>query len=348
MAYSNGYNLTTVLPALFGRLAWSTDSTLNAANETSASGRYFDDGSFHSLVTVANIKAATPTPADWDTYFIGKQNAIISKCLNSVFNLPEFVDQVKVFDADDSEIEDLIDNSGKAVGYKISVARDYDKSAAIKSLELYFDGAATFNVYLFKQGQKTALQTKSVATVANQKVSVSLTDWVLNYREAGTYYVLYFQDDLGAVKAIQQQGCVRQGCFFDARPVLADVVSGTEFDRDGVSEPSLPYGLNLQINSLRDFTSNILNQPHLFDELLGLTMAYSVVEQIIYTVQSNASERILKDQLDRVGIQMDLNGSAPISDSPQVIGLRQRIERETKRVRQAFYHRPKAQTVEVC
>lgn len=348
MAYSNGYNLTTVLAALFGRLAWSTDSTLNSANETSASGRYFDDDSFHSMVTVANVKASTPTPASWDTYFTGKQNAIISKCLNSVFNVPEFVDQVKVFDSDDSEIENLIDNAGKAVGYKISVVKDYDKSAEVKSLELYFDGAATFNVYLFKQGQKTALKTKSVTTVANQKVSVALTDWILNYREAGTYYVIYFQDDLGSVKAIQQQGSIRQGCFFEAYPVQADVVSGTEFDRDGVSEPALPYGLNLQVNSFRDFTNNILNQPHLFDELLGLTMAYSVIEQIIYTVQSNGTERILKDQLDKIGIQMDLNGVAPISESPQVIGLKQRVERETKRVRDAFYHRPKAQTVSAC
>jgi hypothetical protein len=74
-------------------------------------------------------------------------------------------------------------------------------------------------------------------------------------------------------------------------------------------------------------------------------MAYQVIEDIVYSVQSDKTERVLKDQLAKVGMQMDLNGAAPISDSPQVIGLRQRIERETKRVKNAFYPNPKAQTV---
>lgn len=352
MAYSNGYNNTTVLPKLFGRLAWSTDSSLNSANKTSASGRYFDDGSFHSLVTVANVKAVTPQPgspglASWDAAFTAKQNAVISKALNAVFNKTEFVDQVKFFTPDDSEVEQTISNSGKAVGFRIRVAKDFDKTIQLNYLELYFDGAATFNVYLFKQGSKTALKTKSVTTVANTITSVDLTDWILNYKEAGVYYVVYFQDDLGSVKAIRQQvDFDNEACYFSVQPIEADVVTGTDFDRQSPALPSEPHGLNIQASSFRDFTNNILLQPHLFDELLGLVMAYSVIEEVLYSVRENKNERILKEQLAQIGIQLDLNGVAAISDSPQIMGLKQKIDREVQRVRKAFYPKPKAQTVD--
>ena len=187
MAYSNGYNNTTVLPKLSGQLGWRTDSTLATALKNSVSGRYWDDGSFHSLVTVANVKATAPDQTDWDVFFTAKQNAVISKALNGVFNLPEFVDDAKFYTPGQSEVEQLVSNSGKAVGFKISVAKDFDKTVLLNYLELYFDGAATFNVYLFKQGSKTALKTKEVTTVANTKTQVDLTDWVLNYKEAGIY-----------------------------------------------------------------------------------------------------------------------------------------------------------------
>ena len=44
---------------------------------------------------------------------------------------------------------------------------------------------------------------------------------------------------------------------------------------------------------------------------------------------------------------MDLNGAIPAPDSPQVMGLKQRIERESKRVKQAFYPSPKSVVVNV-
>jgi hypothetical protein len=83
----------------------------------------------------------------------------------------------------------------------------------------------------------------------------------------------------------------------------------------------------------------------MFDELIGLSMAYAVIEQVIYAVRSNSTERILKDQLDKLGIQLDLTGSVPLADTPKVMGLRQRIEREAKKVKELFY--PKAEAISV-
>jgi len=349
MAYSNGYNNTTVLAALFGRLAWSTDTTLNTANKTSASGRYFDDGSFHSLVTVPNVKAlaAEPvSPGTWDTIFAAKQNSVISRCLNGIFNECEFKEQTLLYERYDEQ-EELITNTGLAVGYKISLAKRFDISVQLNSLELYFDSAKTFNVYLFKQGSATALKTKEVTTVANTKTTIALTDWLLNYKESAAYYVVYFQNDLDATKAIQEQVSFHKTHLFSATP-FTTATAGNVFERDNLSITNEPGGLNMQVSSFKDFTNNIINQPHLFDELIGLTMAYQCIEESLYSVRSNGKERILKDQLDKIGIQIDLNGSAPISDSPQVTGLKQRIERETKRVKSSFYPKVKATTINLA
>lgn len=343
--YSNGYNLAEVLPKLFGRLNW-LDSSLNSTNTTSISGRYFDDGSFHSLVTVPNIKATVPEQSNWNTFFQRKQNAVIARCLNSVFNEPEYIQQTLLYDRC-NEQETLIPNEGKAVGVKIHLIKRFDVSCFVNSLQLYFDGAATFNIYLFKQGSKTALKTKSVTTVANTKTWIDLSDWLLNYKESAVYYVVYFQNDLGSVKAIQEQAEECKTLAFDADFFTA-TTTGTDFNRVEMSEYSLPHGLNMQVSSFRDYSQNILNQPALFDNLIGLTMAYQTIEDMIYSVQSSGKERIIKEQLLSIGIQLDLNGVAPISESPKVIGLKQRIDQEAARVKKAFYAKPKSQTVNLC
>ena len=157
---------------------------------------------------------------------------------------------------------------------------------------------------------------------------------------------MYVQDDLGSVKAIREQVEYPEPCYFCAEPIENDVISGTDFNRQSPSIPGQPSGLNIQASSFRDFTNHILLQPHLFVELLGLVNAYTCIEEVIYSIRSSRNERILKDQVQQVGIQLDLNGAAPISDSPQVMGLKQRIDRETARLKKAFYPRPKSQTVD--
>lgn len=347
MAYSNGYDIAKVLPALRQRLGWRTDASLNTTNETSNSGRYFDDGSFHAVVTVANIKAVVPTPDNLDTYFTQKQDTAIIKSLQSVFTQPEFFEQTFLYDNTDIGLDQLISNSGKAVGWKIKMPKRMDVTVKVNSLQLYFDGVATFNVRLYKQGSTTALKTQSVTTVANTKVNQALTDWYLNYAESPVYYIVYFQDDLGSVKAIQEQAYLKSTKMFGAAPFITDT-SGTAFERVELSYSTLPYGLNVKMSSFRDFTENILNQPFLFDELLGLTMAQMVVEDILYSTESAAKERILKEQMQAVGLRVDLTGVMPVENTSKVFGLHQRIAAEVKRVADSFYRKPKAEVINVA
>lgn len=347
MAYSNGYNLTTVLPALYGRLAWDSGSDLGSTNTTSTSGRRFDDGSFHSVVTVPNVKAVNPAPAAWPAWFTAKQNAVIAKTLQSVFTKTEFFEQAFLFTKCTSEVEESVTNTGKAVGYKITLPKKFDVTAKLNSLQVYFNEDVTFNVYLFKQGSATAIKTKSVTAAANVKTTVTLTDWLLNYSESSVYYVVYFQDDLGTAKAIRENAVQEELCMMRADSFIADT-TGSVFNRTQISKVSQPYGLNMQVSVFRDFTQHILNQPHLFDELIGLTMAAQIIEDILYSVTSSASERILKEQFQSIGLQLDLKGSAPISDGPKTMGIVQKIEIEAKRVKQAFYPSSKSVVVNVA
>jgi hypothetical protein len=61
--YSNGFDLIKVQGALLGLVGWQQPTALGSpvlsdANLTSRSGRFFNDGSFHAVVTPDNIKAS--------------------------------------------------------------------------------------------------------------------------------------------------------------------------------------------------------------------------------------------------------------------------------------------------
>lgn len=354
MAYTNGYDFSTVMTALSQRLGWqqpaaSGSPTINATNTTSGSGRYFNDGSFHNLVTVDNVKQtmeeAGASDANLNAKLTALSKAAVMRSLHGVFGGPTVIEQARLFQRYGHN-DQLIENSGLFAGYEIDVADTFDSAVQIDAIHLMMDGAATFNVYLFADGNPTAVWSQSVTTVAGKVVTVSLTDKVLTQ---GKYFLGYFQADLGSVKAYQEQVKSWAKTYrFSARPMTAEHTGGTTFDRENRTYPSPAYGLNADMSSFVDQTEQIKKKAAAFDELIGLQMAYQVIEQVVYAVRSNVNERILKDTLDKAGIQLDLNGAAPISEGPKVTGLKQRIEKETKRVKELFYPAPKIQNVNLC
>ena len=352
MAYSNGYDLTAVHTALASRVGFrqplgSGVPVINAGNILSDGGRYYQD--FHSLVSIANIKATMEQPAasdsDLNTYLTNLKKAAIQRSLNGVFTGSQVIEQVKVFKRY-GQNDTLIPNSSLFCGYEIDVADTQDAGVQIDALHLYFDSVKTFNVYCFKDGVPIAFFTQSVTTVANSITEVVLTDKVLS---RGKYYIGYFQDDLVDTKAHKEQvESYAHTCYFRAQPFQAVITGSTTFNRNERQYTGEPHGLNLEISSFKDHTSQIKRKAAMFDELQGLVMAYMVIEQILYSSRSNKDERIFKDQLDKIGIQLEMNGAAPISDSPQIIGLKQRIERETQTVLKSFYPKPKSRTINLC
>lgn len=353
--YSNGFKYSEVLTAMLSRLGWRqgtvTVPTLTSANKTTGSGRYFND--FHALVTVKNIKDTVEDPdisdSDFNTYLQDLQEAVISECLNRVFS-PKYFDEPKMlFDRLDGESSQA--NSGLFVGYKIRPANDNDVTVQVNSLTLLFDGAATFNIYLFHEKKATALKTQSVTTVANQQVKVDLTEWYLSALNGsttgGSFYIGYFQDDLGSVKAINEDADWNYNTFcFKYESAYCDIVSSTTINSDGYSG-SVTNGLNLEVSSFRDYTKKIIRNVSLFDNVIGYGMAVKVLEGIIYsTSASNGNERALKEVIAEA--TYDLTGVIPVAGTAKKKSLRDDYNSALEVLHSNFFPNPKAQTINLC
>lgn len=353
--YSNGFDLKVVLPAMMGRLAWLPSTIADSVplddnNTTSRSGRYFNDGSFHSVVTTANLKACQEDPdideAAFNAYLQNLQQSAILRALNNVCNEPEYLEQVQLYERYSRNNDVPINNTNQAVGYEIQLARRFDVAVQVTGAVLYFDQDVTFKLYLFRDGGAAPIWEQSVTAVAYEPTLISIPDLYMLYPEGSTFYLCYFQSELGTARAIQEDTCGWNDTLaFCARAFNSDSTGSLQFNRQSRSYPAKANGLNLHVTSFKDWSRKIKSEPGQFDNLVGLNLAYMAIEQMIYAVRSNGSERILKDELIKTGIVLDLNGAIPIDNSPQVKGLKQRIDSEAKRVKAAIIRQPKVQTV---
>lgn len=356
--YTNGFNLSAVMVAMFGRIGWRnstiTDKTMlgNVSSTMSKSGRYFNDA--HSLVSLTNLFACQEDPDisvnDFNAYLDAKQRASIMRALNGVLNGREMFEQVLLFDR--YGLNDTpITNSGRFCYFEIVLAKDFNIAIQIEALTLLFDSNVTFPLYLFKDGKASPVWSMQVTAVANEATVVNISDLILNYIGAGTkghrFFFGYFQDDLGAARAIWEQPEMfnKTRCFRAQGAETNRIGNTINFNRNQPSYTYKNYGLNIQFSSFKDWTNSIISRANLFDELILLMMAYSVLETIVYSVRSNGSERILRENVDKYNVMFEMNGAAPISNSPYMTGLNKRIERELMRVKKGFYPQPKASTL---
>jgi hypothetical protein len=350
-SYTNGFNQAKVISALFGRIGWrGSVPRVSPTNQLSKSGRYFQD--FHALVTTDNVRAVMEevdaSDADFNAHIESLQKSAILRCLNAAFQEREIYESVLLYDRDENGHR-VVNGSNQFVGFEINVPTTANVSVQISSVQLLFDQDVTVRLYLFADGKKTPVWFADVAAIGNEATTVGIANVVLNYlsdtHKGKRFYFGYFQSDLGSAKAIQEDVRWNQTLCFSARSMKAAKVGTSDFDRENVGHTSEAWGLNIEVSAFRDHTNTCIRMAPLFDEAIGLQMAYNVLEQIIYSTRSNARERIIKDEVARVGLQLELNGYAPVSDMAKVVGLAQRIDKEFARMRKQLTSKPKAQTV---
>ncbi len=351
--YSNGFDVSVVLPALSKRLGFrqttgSGHPVINDDNKASASGRYYD--SFHTLCNAYNIKQtqynATITDADLNTLLTNMVQDVALRALNGVFNISEFIEEVLLFDRI-TGTEKQLTNSGFA-GYVIDLAKTTNISTAINSLSLYFSNAATFNIYLFKEGVRENIWSKQIDVQASTESNIDINVVLQYLSKEGSgkrFYLGYFATDLPTgCKAIQPSICFNESICFNAQPFVSKKFIGElNFDRTQLNYLVESPGFNMVMSSFRDHTQKIVKSPFLFDELMGLQMAAQVIEQIIHSLRSNGTERGLKEGVDKLMVYMDLKGTIPISDAPSTTGIAKQIERELVRLQKSFNPKYKAQ-----
>lgn len=348
--YTNGFDYNRVMAAMVGRIGFKqvpVSPVLNSANQISRSGRYFQD--FHSLVSLPNIEATMPDGSVFDAHLEGLQRAAILRILNRVFKEREYYENTMVYEREQEDADEVA-GTGQFTGMEIKVAKDGKSLVQVNSVVLNFNQDVIFTLYLFKDGKKSPVWQQEVSAVAYEATVVSLDNCILGGllpNKGNRYYLGYFQSDLGTAKALAEDGDRNRSLMFSACPFYSNA-TGPDFDREHISYPGDYYGFNAEISSFRDHTATIVSRPNVFDEAVGLQMAYMVIEQILYAVRSNSTERILKDEIARVGAQLELNGYAPVSDMQKVEGIAQRIDKEIARVNKSLFPNPKIQTVTIC
>lgn len=344
------------------RIGWRNPSMpgyniVDSGNQASTSGRYFNDASFHASCTIQNIMDSQEDSAlgasGFNTLLTDLKRSIVVSTFNTVFSQLELIESGLLFRYPNSYTLNTIPNTGKFCGFKIVVSNGSFAAQAVRA-NILLDGNATFKLYLFRDFRKAPLASVNVTAVAGEMVTVDLGQ-VFNYLNAsnkgGAYYLGYFQHELGTAKAIDLSPS--RNCFkvFRAESVITDatapVVVPGDYTIDTVNYElgTQMRGLNLEMASYRDYTDDIVKGIHQFDELIGLQMAAKVIEMILNSNRSNKTERIQKANLSM--LYQDLNTAIPTDNSPFVPGLKDKIAKEVKRVKNVFRQIPKHQTVDL-
>lgn len=343
------FNAEVVTQSLFGRLGWieqnpptlsdGTVIVLSDENKASRSGRYFQH--VHRAMTLKNIcdtiEEVNTDNDGFNEYLRGLQVGAIQNSISAVLNEDTLIEQSMVFNRRSDRQTSVCRISTKR-GYKIDIAADPSYCCVISSLSLLFAEAGTFDV-VFMHSNAGVLSRESVTVAAGVEMVVPV-EWRLSYssdRYKGGFFYVYFETDLLHV----EPDCpdFNRTSMFSAQP----------FEGNDLNNPSITsdtYGLNLEICSYRDFTQIIKNNQHVFDTLIGLQMAATVIELIINSTRSNRTERITKDAV--AALYTDLNQMFPTPEVPYSVGIRGQIAREVKRVKNNLLPKPKNKISTPC
>lgn len=315
------------------------------------SGRYYEQ--FHPLCTLANlsnvIEQDLSTGAAFTSFLTDLEQGMIMTLLNGVFNEPQLIEDTLIFDRQ-LRNDIAYSNVGHFVGYRLFISPG-EFAARIVKASFIFNGAATFNLYIYQDMQKAPLYTQQITTVPGQEVLVDLTDWVIhysqqNYSQGGVFYIGYYQNDLGAVQALDQfVNRWNESLAFGYTAFESVQLPGVyDFVRIQVPYTYKTFGMNLKVETYRDFTNRIVKNASLFDEALGLAMATIVLGYQAYPgIRSNMPQRITKEMAAM--LYSEINNSGDATDiNPYVAGLKMQLRRELGRLSRTFFPRKGVET----
>ena len=351
---TNGFNVNKVLTAMQGRLGWEQPTlagmpTLSIPNLTATSGRTYEE--FHPSASIQKLYTSQEDPQITDLQFNAllqkKDRTVIFRCLNAIFNKPQQIEHGLVYERQSNVRNIPVPNQGNFCGYRIKVSNS-DYAVMINTVALFFNGVATFNLYLFNDLTLAPLKVQSVTSVANSQMIVRL-DWILKYiddNKGGLFYIGYFQNDLGSVLAVDEQlNLWDDSKCFGAWPFQSPQTDTLNFNRINPSVVFRTYGMNMEVSSYRDYTEMIVMNAHLFDEARGLLMAIYILEII---KNSSRTDRDNRQANQMIKLDYDLDLAFPTKEAPFMAGLRAQLKREYQRINDNFWPKAQAQIVSIA
>ena len=334
---------------IFGGVGWrqptlANSPVLNAANLESKSGLVFQDGVF--FVTLQNLKETQEDPAISDDNFNAylenlQKSVILETCQKIEAEETDFIQSRNIYPYEKS-FKNTIDPNGKFVGFQVENLKETDILNKINWIELTFDSAVTFDVHLYNSNiPGTPIKTQSVTTVADNSVIVDLDDWEIADNKTfkgGTFYWGYFEDDLGAAKAVRKDFelsdlSVSTGFNFVV-PVTIEH-TGASIDITTVDEKSDTFGLNFNIDTYNDWTEKFIRNKSMLYQPIQYQMAEKVFNQISFSNESNRIERITKGFLDRMAFAIYGNVDRGLE------GIEGKLRRSIKNVKNSMFYKPR-------
>jgi hypothetical protein len=339
---TNGFNFPVVYPALSSRVLWKSQGIV------SQSARYYED--FHPICDTAILDAIRPQDGNTLTQYLDNlQRAVIMDCLNAVYNAPQIIDKAKlVFYRENQPLPyQLVTNYDpqQFVGLQIYVGKG-DTAVKFNSLQLFFTEDVTFNLYLYNDFFLDPVMTIPVTaqkwneTIIDLGQTIILNNLVPQAYKGGRWYLGYWQNDLGSAQAIYYP--VNYGLFHNVQviafsaPEWIDPNGNVNFQRNNIGANNLMYGMNLELSTFKDPTNTVVQQNHLYDELFGLLMATRVVKNCIFNYRSNSDQRNIEAIPELAKLYGEMNGYKADDEIPYVLGLKDEVNREVKRVKQSF------------
>jgi hypothetical protein len=321
---------------------------VDAANQASQSDKYFQDSS--RLVTIKNIKETQENKDITNEQF----NDLLKQMQESV--IEDVCDKITQKESDFIQSQNLypfektfnntLEVSNKFNGFRIEPTKRQEVITRLSFIELAFDSAVTFNIYLYNSNKPNgAIQTQVVTTIANESVIVAL-DWYLADNEAhkgGSYYVGYFEDDLAGAKPIKRDYelstlDISSRCNY-ILPVKLDH-TGNTIDVSTYDSQSDTGGLNIGIETYSDYTDLLIRNKNILWKAIQTEMGIKVLDMIKYSTRVNSDQRNL--QISIQDINLELHG---FKDEHTVIeGLLKKNNRNISDIKQTLFPKSRIYT----
>jgi hypothetical protein len=334
--------------AMFGGVGWRQTTlsgypVIDADNLVSKSGLIFQDAT--SFITIQNIKDCQQdselSDADFNTYIANLQNAVILETCQKVgSDESDFISSTNLYPYE-KLFKNTFEPSGKFVGFQIDNTKQTNILSKINWVELAFDSAVTFNIYLYNSNKpNVAIKTAPVTTKANESVIVALYDWELADDETykgGTFYWGYFENDLQGAKALKKDYelsdyQVNTRCNYIA-PIAA-THTGTTIDFKSIIEQSDTYGLNFGIDTYNDYTELFIRNKSMFYQPIQYQMAEKVFNLIATTVRSNNIERLNNENINSFAFEI-------YGDREKgIVGINGKLKRSIEDLKKMFFRKP--------
>jgi hypothetical protein len=333
--------------ALFGGVGFrqspiSEYAIVDADNLASSSGLFFQDAS--ALVTIKNIKDAQQSininDVDFNSYLKQLQESSIIEISRAVTaGESDFIQDVNLFPYEKS-FKNTIDTRGKFVGFVFEPTNRIDIIAKLSFIELSFNEDVTFNIYMYNSNKPSdPIQSLPVNALANQAVVIPL-EWFISddvTYKGGSFYVGYFEDDLGTAKALKKDYDlasfqVSTKCFH-TRPISLDH-TGAFIDVESVINESEEYGLNFIVSIYNDYTEKLIRNKNVLWSAIQLYMGEKVLTVLRNSTRLNGTNNTLG--VSEKDVDFDLFGNAKFN----IDGIITKKQRQVDSIRKMLFYKP--------